>query len=221
VMERRRFLRTAFVAGATATTGCLSALGGGNENVVLPPQEDQLGDSEDLAYPAYGQGFPEFSLPNPLTGETVESISENHVTVATQIYATCPAECIVTGNQLAGVQAALDERGLGDSVRFLVVTFDPRNDTAEVLRDYGERMGVDLDAGNWEFLRPEGPEEAERVVTDSLGIAFQRQGAEFIHPSVTFLVNPDGYTERAYQGERPKVSRVADDAETVANAHSL
>lgn len=220
-MERRNFLRMTGAAGATAATGCISALGGGNENVVLPPQEDQLGDSEDLAYPAYGQEFPEFSLPNPLTDETIESTSENHVTVATQIYATCPDECIVTGNQLAGVQSAVEERGLSDSVRFLVTTFDPRNDTAEVLRDYGERMGVDLDAGNWEFLRPEGPEEAKRVVTDRLGIAFQREGAEFIHPSVTFLVNPDGYTERAYQGQRPKVDRVTDDAETVAGEFSL
>ena len=208
-------------AGATAATGCISAFGGGNENVVLPPQEDQLGDSEDLAYPAYGQEFPEFSLPNPLTDETVESTSGSRVTVATAIYATCPDECIVTGNQLAGVQSALAERGLGDAVRFLVITFDPERDTAEVLRDYGERMGVDLDAGNWEFLRPEGPDEAKQVVTDRLGIAFQREGGEFIHPSVTFLVNPDSYTERAYQGERPAVDRVTSDVETVAGEYSL
>ena len=180
-----------------------------------------MGDSEDLAYPAYGQPFPEFSLPNPLTDETVGSISESRVTVTTAIYATCPDECIVTGNQLAGVQSALAERGLSDAVRFLVITFDPERDTAEVLRDYGERMGVDLDAGNWEFLRPEGPDEAKRVVTDRLGIAFQREGGEFIHPSVTFLVNPDGYTERAYQGERPAVDRVTDDVETVAGEYSL
>ncbi|MFP4188067.1 MAG: SCO family protein [Halobacteriales archaeon] len=199
----------------------MSALGGGNENVVLPPQEDQLGDSEDIAYPAYGEEFPEFSLPNPLTDETVESTSDSRVTVATAIYATCPDECVATGNQLAGVQSALDERGLTDAARFLLVTFDPERDTEEVLRDYAERMDVDTDAGNWRFGRPEGPDEAERIVTDRLGIEFQREGGEFIHPSVTFLVNPDGYVERAYQEERPAVDRVSGDVETVADSHSL
>lgn len=220
-MKRRRFLRAACAAGAVGATGCVSSLGGGSESVVLPPQEDQLGDSEDLAYPAYGQSFPEFSLPNPLTDETVDSVSENHVTVATAIYATCPDQCLVIGNQLAGVQAAVEERGAADGVRFLIITFDPERDTEGVLRDYGERMGADLSAGNWLFMRPEDPEEAERVVTDRLGIAFRRSGGTFTHTTLAFLVNPDGYVERAYQTQRPEVERVAEDAESVAEAYSL
>jgi protein SCO1/2 len=220
-MKRRRFLRTACATGTAATTGCLSALGGGNENVVLSPQEDQLGDSEDLAYPAYGQRFPGFSLPNPLTGDTVDSVSENAVTVATAIYATCPDQCLVIGNQLAGVQAELADRGMTEEVRFLIITFDPARDTAKVLRDYGERMGADMETGNWLFMRPDGREEAEDVVTGRLGIAFQRSGGTFTHATVAFLVNPEGYVERAYQTQRPEVGRVADDAETVADAYSL
>lgn len=180
-----------------------------------------MGESEDLAYPAYGQKFPEFTLPNPHDDAPVASTSGDTVTVATAIYATCPDECIVTGNQLAGAQSALADRGLSGAVRFLVITFDPERDTPDVLRDYGERMGADIDAGNWTFARPEGPDEAKSVVEERLGIAFEREGAEFIHPSVTFLVNPDGFVERAYQTERPAVERVSDDVATVADAYEL
>lgn len=215
-MKRRAFLRTAGTAAVAASAGCVSAFADGSDNVVLPPQEDQLGESEDIAYPAYGQSFPDFSLPNPLTGETVESNASEEVTVATAIYATCPAECLILGNQLAGVQHRVNEEGRKDSVRFLAATFDPGRDTAEVLSDYADRMGVDLEAGNWQFLRPEDREEAKSVVTDQLGIGFQREGDEFIHPSVTFLVNPDGYVERAYRGERPDRERMIDDIGTVA-----
>ena len=221
IMKRRAFIRTAGAAAVVTSAGCISASDNGSENVALPPQEDQLGESEDISYPAYGQSFPEFTLPNPLTDETVESTVSDKVTVATAIYATCPSECLVIGNQLAGVQQTVNKDGLEDSVRFLATTFDPERDTAEVLRDYAGQMGVDLEAGNWYFLRPEDKEEAKSVVTEKLGIAFQRQGGEFIHPSVTFLVNPDGYVERAYQGERPEIDRLVGDIETVTGEYSV
>jgi protein SCO1/2 len=220
-MKRRSFLRTTATASVVASAGCVSAFADGPDDVVLPPQEDQMGTSEAISYPAYGQRFPEFTLPNPLTGEKVGSRTTDAVTVATAIYATCPNECLVLGNQLAGVQHMLAERGYTDGVRFLAVTFDPERDTAPVLRDYAERMGIDLGAGNWYFLRPEDATEAEAVVTDELGIGFEREGSTFIHPSVTFLVNPDGYVERAYNGERPKRDRVTGDAETVAEEYGV
>ncbi|MDZ7687462.1 MAG: SCO family protein [Halobacteriales archaeon] len=219
-MKRREVLRLFGTATVTGVTGCLSA-SGGDGNVVLPPQEDQLGESEDLSYPAYGQRFPEFTLANPLTDGTAVSVDPERVTLATAIYASCPAECLVLGNQLAGVQHSVNDEGHSDSVRFLAVTFDPERDTAPVLRDYADRMGVDLDAGNWQFGRPENPEEAESVVTGELGIGFEREGGEFTHVVLTFLVNPDGYVERAYRGERPEIERLVKDTRTVAEEYDV
>lgn len=218
-MQRRSFLSLLGATTVVASTGCLDD--DGAENVVLPPQEDQLGESDALAYPAYGQAFPEFTLPDPLNGETVESVDNDRVTVATAIYATCPAECLVLGNQLAGVQSELDDRGRSDEVRFIAVTFDPERDTEPVLRDYADMMGIDPDVGNWRFLRPEDEEEAEEIVTDRLGIGFEREGDEFIHPAVTFVVNPDGYVERAYQDDRPEIERVVGDIVGVADGYEV
>lgn len=218
-MQRRSFLSLLGATTVVASTGCLDD--DGAENVVLPPQEDQLGESDALAYPAYGQAFPEFTLPDPLNGETVESVDNDRVTVATAIYATCPAECLVLGNQLAGVQSELDDRGRSDEVRFIAVTFDPERDTEPVLRDYADMMGIDPDVGNWRFLRPEDEEEAEEIVTDRLGIGFEREGDEFIHPAVTFVVNPDGHVERAYQDDRPEIERVVGDIVGVADGYEV
>lgn len=218
-MQRRSFLSLLGATTVVTSTGCLDD--DGAENVVLPPQEDQLGESDALAYPAYGQAFPEFTLPDPLNGETVESVDNDRVTIATAIYATCPAECLVLGNQLAGVQSELDDRGRSDEVRFIAVTFDPERDTEPVLRDYADMMGIDPDVGNWRFLRPEDEEEAEEIVTDRLGIGFEREGDEFIHPAVTFVVNPDGYVERAYQDDRPEIERVVGDIVGVADGYEV
>ncbi|WP_277543116.1 SCO family protein [Haloarcula laminariae] len=220
-MRRRRILRTITVAGVASVTGCLAETG---SNVVLDPPTDQQFDSDDLPYPAYGQTLPEFSLPNPLSGETIGIGKLDETLLVTGFFATCPAECVQLIGQLTGVQQGTIDAGIADAVRFLAITFDPERDDAAALQEYATRMNVDLDAGNWEFLRPPDAEAAERVVDEQLGITFERvgpaesarvEGYDFTHLSLTFLVNPDGYVERAYRTSQPDAKRVLSDARTV------
>jgi protein SCO1/2 len=88
-------------------------------------------------------------------------------------------------------------------------------------------MNVDMDAGNWRFLRPKSPARADAVVDEKLGITFDRIGAgeserlpgyDFRHLSLTFLRNPAGTVERAYRTDRPDHQRVLSDVETVVEA---
>lgn len=116
------------------------------------------------------------------------------------------------------------EAGLTDDAVFLPITFDPERDDEAALRENAAGLGVDLDAGNWHYLRPESPERAEAVVEDRLGIGFERttgserlEGYDFTHVVVTLLVNPDGIVERAYRGETIDRDRVAGDIETVVD----
>lgn len=218
-MKRRRLLGVLASAALPTFSGCLDTGEGSAEDVVLPPQEDQVADSEDLGYPAYGQRFPGFTMDAPLRGRKLEVPVDGSVDVVTAVYTSCPAECLVVGSQLAAVQHETIDRGLEDDVSFVAVSFDPENDTGEALQGYGESIGVDLDAGNWYFLLPGSMEEAEEVVERDLGLEFERRGGEFLHSVVTFLVNPEGYVERAYRGERPEIDRVADDVEAVVEAH--
>lgn len=192
--------------------------------MVLEPPADRQYDSEDLPYPAYGQPLPQISLPDPLTGETIDTESLDETLVVTAFFASCPAECLQLIGQLAGVQHGTIENGIDGDVRFLAITFDPERDDATALREYAARMRIDVDAGNWHFLRPPDAEAARRIVGERLGISFDRvaadhservQGYDFRHLSLTFLANPDGYVERAYRTARPDADRVLDDVTTV------
>jgi len=222
-MRRRQLLSGVAGVGTAAIAGCLSSFGSGS-SVVLDPPADRQFDSEDLPYPAHGQSLPEFSLPDPLSGETVATGELDETLVVTGFFATCPAECVQLIGQLAGVQHGTIESGLDDAVRFLAITFDPQRDDAGALREYATRMQVALDAGNWTFLRPPDAETAERVVDERLGITFERveagesarvEGYDFNHLSLTFLVNPEGVVERAYRTTQPDAERVLSDVQAV------
>ncbi|WP_096389566.1 SCO family protein [Halopenitus persicus] len=221
---RRRTLLSGLTAGATLTvTGCLgSVLADRPEHVVLEPQSDQQADSEDLSYPAYGQPVPAVEVPDPLTGDRIDTGALDRTAIITAFFATCPAECGVLLRRLADVQATVADRGLTRSVVFLPITFDPERDDATALRDHARSVGADLESGNWHYLRPNSPAAAERVVEDRLGIEFERDtssdrvaGYDFVHAVVTLLVNPSGVVERAYRGETIDRDRVAKDIATV------
>ena len=224
-MRRRALLGGIAAATAGATAGCTSVLGDEPDGVVLGPQEDQIADSEDLAYPAYGQPLPAFELRDPIAGITIDSEAVDRTAIVTGVFTFCPAECGILLRQLVEVQRRVADAGLTDETLFLPITFDPERDDEAALRDNAEILGVDLDAGNWHYLRPESPERAKAVVEDRLGIGFQRetesdrlQGYDFTHIVLTLLVNPDGVVERAYRGERIDRDRVVSDIETVAEA---
>ncbi|MBP1922379.1 protein SCO1/2 [Halorubrum alkaliphilum] len=222
--------RRALLGGAAAVTagtaGCLTRLfEDGPEGVVLGPQADQIAESDALSYPAYGQSMPTISLPDPVGGITVDTEDLDRTAVYTTFFASCPAECGILMGRLSAVQELVAERGLTEKTAFLPITFDPDRDDADALRENADIYGVDLEAGNWHYLRPEDPDEANRVVTEEFGLEFERDtgsdrlpGYDFTHVVLTTLVNPDGVVERAYRGENLDHDRVADDIETVVEA---
>ena len=205
-MDRRTFLRGAGgAAAATGLAGCLGGVGvlGGNPDVVLP-EPDRRFDSEDVSYPAWGERVPDLAVPDAETGDPVRlrAIPEPHF--HTFFFANCMTLCPILEGRLREVQIHSVSEGYADEVGFYPITFDPERDTPERLRREAEELNVDQSAGNWRFLRPGTPAEAERVVTDGFGIAFERAGEMdgkymFNHIGLILLVNGDGYVERAYQ----------------------
>lgn len=227
-MRRRTLLSGVGVAATIATTGCTARVFGSESNgTVLGPQEDQIADSEDLAYPAYGQSLPAFELSDPIGGQTIDTDELERTAIVTGIFTFCPAECSVLLRRLVTIQSQVGENGLNDETVFLPVTFDPNRDDEEQLRHNAETIGVNLNAGNWHYLRPKSPERAKDVLEDKLGISFERTteesrvaGYDFIHNVVTILVNPDGIVERAYRGEQLDRNRVTGDIQRVVDAFS-
>lgn len=221
-MNRRSLLASGVAVGAAAVAGCLTGAMSDDvpDEMVLGSPDDGPGAVGDVSFPTYGEPFPTFELADPLAETTVDvDAIEDECVVATAFYATCPAECIPLIDSLVAVQGMVGERGLADRTRFLAITFDPERDDAEALRDHADMMHVNLEAGNWHYLRPETAAEAETIVADELGIPFDREetasGYEFAHVTVTFLVNPAGYVERSYQGDNPPQGQLADDVERI------
>ncbi len=224
-MDRRAYLGALGTGGTLALAGCVSGIFEDQpEDVILSPSDDQHAESSTLPYPAYGEPIPSFELPDPLRDAVIDTDQLDTTHLITTFFAACPAECGVLIRRLAEIQSMTNDNGLTDAVDYLVITFDPERDDADMLRENAQMHTVDLEAGNWYYLRPDDDEEASDIVEDKLGLEYERidesermDTYDFNHIVVTFLVNPEGVVERAYRGEALNREQVASDIETVVS----
>ena len=228
-MDRRRYLQSIAAAGTTASVaGCLGVLTeSGAEGTVLGPPELDLSEA---AHPSYGDEMPEFTVPDPITGEDISTADfEGQRTILwTSFYTNCPdGVCPALILRLRRAQEVAAEGGYGDAAAFLAHTFDPERDTADVLRDYARQQGVDLHAGNWHFLRSESYEAGQELLEEQFGLVIEKRPAEdlenleyqFPHYGLILLVNERGIVERAYpNGASVDVETVENDFEQVVTA---
>ena len=174
--------------------------------------------------------MPGFTVPDPIAGEPVSvSEFENERTLLwTTFYASCPdGVCPALILRLRRAQAVAAEKGYEDDVAFLSLTFDPERDTAAALEAYADRQGIDLDAGNWHFLRPESYDAGKELLEEEFGLVIRKDPADdydnleyqFPHYGLILLVNRRGIVERAYpNGSSVDVQRVVDEFKRVVTA---
>jgi protein SCO1/2 len=218
-MKRRTFLRASGIAGVGGLAGCLGSVGLGdqNPNVVLPePNRENDVTSEQLPYPAWGQRVPDVTLPDPLNGESVSVREIDRPHLHTFFFTNCMTVCPVLISALREVQVHSVNEGYADEVGFYPVSFDPARDDADAFRKEADQMNVDLDAGNWQFLRPEDEAQAKSVVEEQFGVFFEKTPNEdgpymFTHLGLVLLVNGEGYVERAYRGNSPDEQTLIED----------
>jgi protein SCO1/2 len=220
-MDRRTYLGTLSATALGATAGCLG-VGGGNPNTTLgePDRPDGV-TSEALSYPAWGEQVPDVALPDPLTGERIRLREVDRPALVSFFYSNCMSICPRLVSALREVQIHSVQNDYADEVGFYPITFDPQRDTAARLREYAGKMNVDLDVGNWHFLRPDGRERAKAVLEEEFGFAFKRNQPDdggkymFTHIGLVLLVNADGYVERAYRDREGTEGRYIEDLERV------
>jgi len=208
--------------GATGLAGC-AGLTDSNPNVALSEPDRQF-ESSDVPYPAWGEKIPDVTLPAPLENRQVALRAAEKPRLLTFIYTYCQTVCPVLTSTMRNIQTHALNNGYGRQVEFYEITFDPERDTAERLRQYAGQRNIDMDAGNWGFLRPESKDRAKQVVQEQFGVAFQRTHPEdmdrymFTHTPMMILVNSDDYVERAYRTKSPDVEQIITDLKTVRNA---
>lgn len=228
-MNRRAFLLSTGAVGASGgLAGCLGVLGeSGAEGTVLEPPEQDLSEA---SHPSYGEEMPAFTVPDPITGEdvSVADFEGNRAVLWTSFYTNCPdGVCPALILRLRRAQAVAAEGGYGDEAAFLALTFDPERDTAEVLREYAGQQGVNLDAGNWHFLRPESYQAGKELLDEQFGLVIEKVPADqyenleyiFPHYGLILLANKEGIVERAYpNGPQTDIEALVNDFEQVVTA---
>ena len=66
---------------------------------------------------------------------------------------------------LKGLKGRIDhDRGLSERLRFVTLSFDPRNDTPKVMRDYGELYSPRKSGLPWYFLTTRSARELEPLL---------------------------------------------------------
>jgi protein SCO1/2 len=226
-MDRRRYLGSIAASGLAFTAGCLGAVPGVGSKTVLDPPEQDLSAA---SHPSHGDEFPHITLPDPLLDEEISAteLEGERAFLMTFFYTNCPdGMCPALILRLRRAQAAAAEGGYGDGAAFLPITFDPERDTADTLETYADQQGVNLDAGNWHFLRPESYEAGKTLIDEEFGLVIKKVDAEendsleyrFPHYNLILLVNDRGIVERAYPNATGvEISRIVDDFETVVTA---
>ncbi|ADD07252.1 SCO1/SenC/PrrC family protein (plasmid) [Natrialba magadii ATCC 43099] len=235
-MNRRVCLRSIAASSVVTTAGCLESLSQENdeqrerphaEGVTLGPPEIDL---REASHPSYGEAMPTVEFRDPLADEPISTaqFEGDRTVLLTFFYTSCPdGACPALLLRLRRAQEVTAEQGYCDDAAFLAMTFDPERDTEDVLRTHAGEQGVDLEAGNWHFLRPDRYEEAEESLTEQFGLPLEERDAEeyehleymFPHFNYIFLVNERGRIERVYpDGATVEPSQVVGDFETVVSA---
>lgn len=111
-----------------------------------------------------------------------------HPVVIAMIYTRCGYACPLLVEQLKQLERALPARSRRD-VRFVLVSFDAKGDTPQVLRAYRERTG--LSADSWILLH--GDPGPIRELGMALGVNYSEVAPGlFSHSSLVTVLNSEG-----------------------------
>ena len=102
----------------------------------------------------------------------------------------CPDICPITLQVLANARQAMQDQGLDELPRIVLVSVDPERDSPEVLAPYVGHFGASTIGITGELAEV-------RKLTDGLGVFFEKAGEDgddysVDHSAVVIVVNPDG-----------------------------
>lgn len=126
-------------------------------------------------------------------------------TLVLPIYYSCPNVCNFLQAGVAGTVKDLG-RNPEEHYRILSISFDDTElpaDARKARKTYTSLAGHGFPKSAWRFLTGDG--ETTRRLFDVAGYRFIRQGEDFLHPVVSFVVSADGKIVRYLHGTRPLV----------------
>ncbi len=165
----------------------------------LESLENQLHNKEKY-FQSLDREAPEFTLQDADGRTTGSADLRGKVVVLHFVYTNCPDVCPLHAERIAEIQEMINQTPMGDLVRFVTITTDPKNDTPEVMRTYGRERG--LDPVNWTFLTS-GPERvaATRELVERFGHKFTKvEDGYQVHGVVTHVIDMKGRWRANFHG---------------------
>src|ERR1700756_3916166 len=141
---------------------------------------------------------PEFALTSQEGAPVKLADYRGKVVAVTFIFTLCVDTCPVLTPMMSFVQDQLGN-DFGEKIAFVSITVDPERDTPEVLKDYAQAFGANLNG--WSFLT--GAPAAIREVTQRYGVfASKNDDGSVDHTFLTSIVDPRGMLRVQYLGVR-------------------
>lgn len=126
------------------------------------------------------------------------------VTFATLIYVRCQTICRTSAAGQSWLQHAIQVKSLQDKVRLLTLSFDPANDTPQVMAAHARRM--DAYPAIWRFATLRDPADLPTLL-NTFGIVVLPDGlGGYSHNAALFLIDQNGKLSRAYDIDRPDIA---------------
>lgn len=141
---------------------------------------------------------------------------KGRIVVMNFIFTNCPDICPLSTNNMRLVQEKLEKEKI-ENVQFLSLSFDPNNDTPDVLTKFAEVRNLDL--SNWAFLT------GKKSVTDSLihkanviavpsDSTILKDGRKifyYIHTDRISLIDQEGKIRKNYLGSKVNIDEIVND----------
>lgn len=188
----RRWLLTLLLISVTAAAWAHS----------LKDLERLLGDKEKY-FQSLDKAAPDFALEDPDGKPVRHSDLRGKVVVLHFIYAGCPDVCPLHADRIAEIQSMVNQTPMKAQVQFVTITTDPKSDTPDVLRAYGEQHR--LDPANWTFLKTGAgqPEDTTRKLAEQFGHKFMKQEDGYqVHGIVTHVIDKEERWRANFHGLR-------------------
>lgn len=163
---------------------------------------------------------PYFSFSNQHGEEVTADDYSGHIVIVDFFFTSCPTICPVMSSQMSRLQNLLRKEHLLGDVKLLSHTVDPHNDTPEVLRAYGERLGADFE--HWTFLTGEQDELYYQARFGYFLTALPSDTAAggFFHSDTFVLVDRQGHLRGYYDGTSTQaVDQLFNDLKSLVEPH--
>ena len=164
-----------------------------------------------------GFGGNKYQLVNQNNGHFIfPDFVKGRIVVMNYIFTNCPDICPLSTNNMRLIQERLNREKI-QNVRFVSLSFDPLNDTPEVLSKFARAR--DLDLSNWDFLT------GDKNITDSLikqvgviavpGDSLITSAGKkiyyFIHTDRISLIDTEGRIRKNYKGSAVNIDELTKD----------